>query len=60
MSHVLSHTYISRTDSEDFGLVKNLKDLEIRNEGFSKHGFNALASRNIGLYRELPDTRHKL
>lgn len=48
------------TETEDFGLVKSLKDLEIRNEGYAKYGFNALASRNIGIYREVPDTRHNL
>lgn len=40
--------------------MKNLDDLKLRNEGYSKYGFNALASRNIGDLREIPDTRHKL
>lgn len=47
-------------ETEDFSLVKDAEDLRIRNEGYSKYGFNALASRNIGIYRQLPDTRHKL
>lgn len=48
------------SDSQGFGFVKNLDDLKIRNEGYSKYGFNALASRNIGNFRKIPDTRHKL
>lgn len=46
--------------TENFGFVKNSEDLQIRNEGYTKYAFNALASRNIGIYREIPDTRHKL
>lgn len=44
----------------DHGFVKTLGDLKLRDEGYKKHGFNTLASRNIGQFREIPDTRHPL
>ncbi|XP_065215571.1 polypeptide N-acetylgalactosaminyltransferase 35A-like [Planococcus citri] len=49
-----------QNDSQGFGFVKNADDLKLRNEGYTKYGFNALASRNIGNMRDIPDTRHKL
>ncbi|XKL61571.1 hypothetical protein PGB90_008628 [Kerria lacca] len=56
----LKSTLYIHNDSEDFSLVKNSEDLKIRNEGYRNYGFNALASRNIGIFREIPDTRHQL
>lgn len=60
MSIFLINFFNMILDSEDFSLVKNSEDLKIRNEGYRNYGFNALASRNIGIFREIPDTRHQL
>ncbi|XP_030376905.1 polypeptide N-acetylgalactosaminyltransferase 35A [Scaptodrosophila lebanonensis] len=42
------------------GVVRNKQDKYIRDIGYKHHAFNALVSNNIGLYREIPDTRHKV
>lgn len=44
----------------ELGMVKTVEDLRFRDEGYKLHGFNALASRNLGYNRTIPDTRHKL
>lgn len=44
----------------ELGLVKTVEDLRFRDEGYKLHGFNALASRNLGYNRNIPDTRNKL
>ncbi|XP_075212719.1 polypeptide N-acetylgalactosaminyltransferase 35A-like [Lycorma delicatula] len=44
----------------ELGLVKTIEDLKVRDEGYKLYGFNALASRNLGFHRDLPDVRHKL
>lgn len=41
-------------------MVKTVEDLRFRDEGYKLHGFNALASRNLGYNRIIPDTRNKL
>ncbi|XP_076748570.1 polypeptide N-acetylgalactosaminyltransferase 35A [Xylocopa sonorina] len=45
---------------DELGMVKNIEDQRKRDEGYKNYSFNILVSDNIGLYRELPDTRHKL
>lgn len=42
------------------GVVRNKQDKYIRDIGYKHHAFNALVSNNIGLIRDLPDTRHKV
>lgn len=44
----------------EFGLIRNAEDQYIRDTGYKQHAFNALVSNNIGLFRKLPDTRHKV
>lgn len=41
-------------------MVKNYDDQRKRDEGYKNYSFNILVSDNIGMHRELPDTRHKL
>ncbi|XP_034097817.2 polypeptide N-acetylgalactosaminyltransferase 35A [Drosophila nasuta] len=45
---------------ELLGVVRNKQDKYIRDIGYKHHAFNALVSNNIGLYRDIPDTRHKV
>uniref|UniRef100_A0A1B6DK05 Polypeptide N-acetylgalactosaminyltransferase n=1 Tax=Clastoptera arizonana TaxID=38151 RepID=A0A1B6DK05_9HEMI len=47
-------------DLVELGMVKNLEDLRIRDEGYKFYGFNALASHNLAYNRKVPDTRHKM
>lgn len=54
-------------DSEDpendfmkLGIVKNNKDLQLREDGYGKHAFNLLISERLGLHRHIKDTRHEL
>ncbi|KAH8410005.1 hypothetical protein KR009_004010 [Drosophila setifemur] len=45
---------------ELLGVVRNKQDKYIRDIGYKHHAFNALVSNNIGLFRAIPDTRHKV
>ena len=45
---------------DELGMVRNFDDQRKRDEGYKNYSFNILVSDNIGLHRELPDTRHKL
>ncbi|XP_017859259.1 PREDICTED: polypeptide N-acetylgalactosaminyltransferase 35A [Drosophila arizonae] len=45
---------------ELLGVVRNKQDKYIRDIGYKHHAFNALVSNNIGLFRDIPDTRHKV
>lgn len=42
------------------GVVKSLEDKNTRDIGYKRHAFNALVSNNIGAFRDVPDTRHKV
>lgn len=52
--------YDSHSFSDEFGMVRNREDQYIRNVGYKQHAFNVLVSNKIGLFRNLPDTRHPL
>lgn len=43
-----------------FGLVKDVKDQFTRDNGYKTHAFNVLVSQQIGNFRDIPDTRHKM
>ncbi|XP_050575645.1 polypeptide N-acetylgalactosaminyltransferase 35A [Bombus affinis] len=45
---------------DELGMVKNFEDQRKRDEGYKNYSFNILVSDNIGMHREIPDTRHKL
>ncbi|XP_014204346.1 polypeptide N-acetylgalactosaminyltransferase 35A-like [Copidosoma floridanum] len=45
---------------DELGMVKNLDEQNKRDQGYKKYAFNVLVSDNLGLQREIPDTRHKL
>lgn len=44
----------------EFGLVRDAKDQFIRDNGYKTHAFNVLVSKQIGDFRDIPDTRHKM
>ena len=46
--------------ADEFGMVKNTEDQFLRDSGYKRHAFNILVSNNIGLVRDVPDTRNKL
>lgn len=41
-------------------MVKDLEDQRKRDEGYKNYSFNVLISDNLGVQRNVPDTRHKL
>ncbi|KAK0078663.1 hypothetical protein PV325_002222 [Microctonus aethiopoides] len=45
---------------DELGLVRNMEDQKLRDEGYKKFAFNILVSNNLDLHREIPDTRNKL
>ncbi|KYN22322.1 PREDICTED: polypeptide N-acetylgalactosaminyltransferase 35A-like [Trachymyrmex cornetzi] len=45
---------------DELGMVKNLEDQRKRDEGYKDYAFNILISDNLGVRRNIPDTRHKL
>lgn len=45
---------------EEFGLIKNVEDQLLRDEGYKTHAFNVLISNHLGVIRDIPDTRHKV
>jgi polypeptide N-acetylgalactosaminyltransferase len=51
---------ITIQQSPEFGLIKNVEDQFIRDNGYKTHAFNVLVSQQLGNYREIPDTRHKV
>lgn len=44
--------------SAEFGLIRNIEDQFIRDNGYKTHAFNVLVSNQIGTIRVVPDTRH--
>lgn len=51
---------VTITQSPEYGIIKNAEDQFIRDDGYKNHAFNCLVSNNIGIFREIADTRHKL
>lgn len=51
---------ITVEQAEEFGIIKSLDDQFVRDNGYKTHAFNVLVSNNIGSYRIIPDTRHKM
>lgn len=45
---------------EEFGIIKSIEDQNIRDSGYKTHAFNVLVSNNLGSFRHIPDTRHKV
>lgn len=45
-------------DTIQFGIIRTIEDKHIRDFGYKQHAFNALVSNNIGLLRNIPDTRN--
>lgn len=46
--------------TDEYGMVKNLEEQYLRDIGYKTHAFNVLVSNNIGLIRNIPDTRNNL
>lgn len=44
----------------EFGIIRNAEDQFVRDSGYKTHAFNVLVSSQIGIFREVPDTRHKM
>jgi polypeptide N-acetylgalactosaminyltransferase len=44
----------------EFGLIRNVEDQFVRDNGYKTHAFNVLVSSQIGNFRDVPDTRHKM
>lgn len=44
----------------EFGIIKTVEDQVVRDEGYKTHAFNILVSNQIGVIRDIPDTRNKV
>ena len=53
-------TPVTVSQDAEYGLIRNLEDQFIRDNGYKTHAFNVLVSNQIGLKREIFDTRHKM
>ena len=53
-------TPVTVSQDAEYGLIRNLEDQFIRDNGYKTHAFNVLVSNQIGLKREIYDTRHKM
>ncbi|XP_037035328.1 polypeptide N-acetylgalactosaminyltransferase 35A [Bradysia coprophila] len=51
---------IEPVGDDEFGMVRNEEEKFLRDIGYKRHAFNTLVSSKIGLFRDIPDTRHKL
>lgn len=45
---------------EEFGIIRSIEDQATRDSGYKTHAFNVLVSNNLGSFRHIPDTRHKV
>lgn len=53
-------TPVTIKQQEEFGIIKSVDDQFTRDSGYKTHAFNTLVSNNIGNFRDIPDTRHKM
>ncbi|XP_068633615.1 polypeptide N-acetylgalactosaminyltransferase 35A isoform X2 [Battus philenor] len=51
---------IAALEESQFGFIRNIEDVHLRERGYNLHAFNALISQRIGNHRGIPDTRNKL
>lgn len=51
---------VEQDQDEEFGIIRNAEDQNVRDNGFKTHAFNVLVSNHIGLIRDIPDTRHQM
>lgn len=51
---------VTQKQFAEYGLIKTVEDQLVREEGFKTHAFNVLVSNNLGVIRDIPDTRHKV
>lgn len=51
---------VTQKQDPEFGIIRDLNDQFIRDSGYKTHAFNVLISNQIGLIRDIPDTRHKV
>jgi polypeptide N-acetylgalactosaminyltransferase len=53
-------TPVTSRQFSEFGIIKNVEDQIIRDDGYKTHAFNVLVSNQIGITRQIPDTRNKM
>lgn len=53
-------TPVTVKQDPEYGLIRNIEDQFIRDNGYKNHAFNVLVSNQIGIIRDIPDTRHKM
>lgn len=53
-------TPVTAKQETEFGLIRNAEDQFVRDSGYKTHAFNVLVSNQIGPFRDIPDTRHKV
>ncbi|CAG9810953.1 unnamed protein product [Chironomus riparius] len=53
-------TPITIRQFSEFGIIKNVEDQIVRDDGYKTHAFNVLVSNQIGITRQVPDTRNKI
>lgn len=51
---------VTITEPREFGIIKSVEDQYIRDLGYKTHAFNVLVSNELGSFRDIPDTRHKV
>jgi hypothetical protein len=54
----LNSNRVDEDPDTDLGLIKNIQEKKIREEGFKKHAFNTLISSRLSYHRSVPDTRN--
>lgn len=53
-------TPVTIEQDPEYGLIRNVEDQFVRDNGYKTHAFNVLVSNQIGNIRDIPDTRHKM